>query len=274
MPTENNEKYYYMRLKENFYNSDEIIILEGLPDGYLYSNILLKLYLKSLKNNGKLVLNDFIPYNSDMLAQITRHPVGVVEKALEAFRALGLIDVLESGAIYMLNIQEFIGKTSTEADRVRRYRKKIESEKKLLLDDGQMSYKSTPEIEIETELELEEEIETEDVPDTNVGNISPPEPPKPEKPTKPVKHIYGEYKHVRLTDEEVKKLGAEYGEALTDEAVVYLDEYIEMKGYKAKSHYLAIRKWVIDAVKEKRAKQQRQFNQNSGRLDFIDNMNL
>lgn len=112
----------------------------------------------------------------------------------------------------------------------------------------------------------ENSVDTDDVPDMNVGNTP--------APSKPVKHIYGEFKHVRLTDDEVAKLGAEYGDALTDEAVIFLDEYIEMKGYKAKSHYLAIRKWVIDAVKERRAKQQRQVNQSSGRLDFIDNMNL
>lgn len=113
----------------------------------------------------------------------------------------------------------------------------------------------------------EESVDTEDVPNTDVGNTPPP-------PRKPGKHKYGEYQHVLLTDDEVAKLGLEYGEELTDEAVVFLDEYIEMKGYKAKSHYLAIRKWVIDAVREKRAKQQRQINQSSGRLDFVDKMQL
>ena len=50
-----NKKYYYLRVKENFYDSDEMIILESMPDGFLYSNILIKLYLRSLKNNGKLM---------------------------------------------------------------------------------------------------------------------------------------------------------------------------------------------------------------------------
>lgn len=48
---------------------------------------------------------------------------------------------------------------------------------------------------------------------------------------------------------------SEYGEILTVKAITFLDEYIEMKGYKAKNHYLAIRKWVIDAVKEREAKE-------------------
>lgn len=70
------------------------------------------------------------------------------------------------------------------------------------------------------------------------------------------KHIYGEYKHVRLTDKERDQLFNDYGEAETHDAIKYLDEYIEMKGYKAKSHYLCMRKWVFDAVKEQGYKKQ------------------
>lgn len=68
------------------------------------------------------------------------------------------------------------------------------------------------------------------------------------------KNIYGEYQHVRLTPEELQKLNEAYGEEMTRQCITYLDEYIEMKGYKAKSHYLCIKKWVVDAVKEKKNK--------------------
>ncbi|MCH1965929.1 phage replisome organizer N-terminal domain-containing protein [Paraclostridium sordellii] len=163
-----NKKYYYLKLVDNFYERDEMIILESMPDGYMYSNILLKLYLRSLKNEGKLMVNDRIPYNSTMLANVTRFPVAVIEKAIGLFRDLGLIEVLDNGAIYMLDIQNYIGTSSTEADRKRAYRKKIEAEKKAL---GQMSGqvlghlsqkcpdKTPPETEIETKTELETELE-------------------------------------------------------------------------------------------------------------------
>ncbi|MCZ4350859.1 phage replisome organizer N-terminal domain-containing protein, partial [Enterococcus lactis] len=95
-----NKRYYYLKLKENFFDSDEMVLLESMPDGYIYSNILLKLYLRSLKHEGKLMFNDRIPFNSTMLATITRHSVGVVEKAVQIFRDLQLIDVLDNGAIY------------------------------------------------------------------------------------------------------------------------------------------------------------------------------
>lgn len=150
-----NQKYYYLKLKDNFFDTDEMIVLESMPDGYLYSNILLKLYLRSLKYNGRLMLNDRIPFNSTMLAQVTRHNIGVTEKAIQIFQELGLVEILDNGAIYLSDIQNFIGKSTTEADRIRSYRNKIESEKAGV----QMLYKCTPEIEIETDTELDTEIE-------------------------------------------------------------------------------------------------------------------
>lgn len=160
-----NKKYYYLRLKDNFFDSDELKILESMKDGYLYSNILLKLYLRSLKNDGKLVVNERIPYNSEMLASVTGHQVGTIKQALSIFKELGLIEVLENGAIYMLDIQNFIGKGSTEADRQRLYDRRISEErkqKKLTQSRNleEICKKSTPEIEIELEkdIEIEKEI--------------------------------------------------------------------------------------------------------------------
>jgi predicted phage replisome organizer/uncharacterized phage protein (TIGR02220 family) len=121
------KKYYYMRLKENFFDSDAIVILESQQDGILYSNILLKMYLKSLKNNGLLMVNELIPYNSQMIASITRQPIGVVEKALVVFKNLGLIDVLEGGAIYMSDIELFVGQSSDEAERKKQRRLEIKA---------------------------------------------------------------------------------------------------------------------------------------------------
>lgn len=165
-----NRKYYYLKLKENFFESEELLLLESMPDGHLYSNILLKLYLRSIKNGGKLMFKDCIPYTPSALSTIVRHPVGVVEKALDIFKTMGLIDVLDTGAIYMLDIQNFIGQSSTEADRQRDYYRKINGEKQALIANNEpckKSYKnsckeSVPEIDIEIEKEKEIDIEIED----------------------------------------------------------------------------------------------------------------
>lgn len=126
--------YYYLKIKENFFDGEDMKILESMDNGYLYSNILMKMYLLSLKNGGKLMYRDKIPYNSKMLSTVLNHNVDVLEKAIQIFKELNLIEILDSGAIFMLDIQNFIGKSSDEADRKREYRYKIETEKKMLLE--------------------------------------------------------------------------------------------------------------------------------------------
>ncbi|MCD3234283.1 DnaD domain protein [Clostridium botulinum D/C] len=159
-----NRKYYYLKLKENFFDTEEIKILEQMTNGYKYSNILLKLYLKSLKFNGALRVNEYIPYNEEMIAAVTNHDVDTVRTAITLFKQLKLIDILNNGTIYMLDIQNFIGKSSTEADRVRDFRRKIEEEKKRLEGTStnvvQMYNESTPEIELDTELDIELDKDT------------------------------------------------------------------------------------------------------------------
>ena len=75
---------------------------------------------------------------------------------------------------------------------------------------------------------------------------------------KEVKNIYGEYRHVRLSQKEHDRLVNDFGEADTHEAIKFLDEYKEMKGYKCKNDNLAMRKWVFNAVKENRARNKSQ----------------
>lgn len=155
-----NKLYYYIKLKADYFDSDEMIVLESMQDGYIYTNILLKLILRSLKKEGKLMFNNKIPFTPTMLAQVTRHSVGDIEKAVRIFEDLNLIEILSNGAIYINNIQEYIGKSSTEADRKRIYRKRIDEDKKQL---GHLS-EECPDInppELELKLELKKELKLE-----------------------------------------------------------------------------------------------------------------
>ena len=126
-----NRKYYYLKLKESYFDDDAIVLLESMQDGVIYSNILLKLYLKSLKNGGKLQLDENIPYTAQMIATITRQQVGTVERALKIFMKLGLVEPLPSGALYMSNIELLIGQSSTEGERKRRARLALQEQKAL-----------------------------------------------------------------------------------------------------------------------------------------------
>lgn len=236
-----NKKYYYLKLKDNFFDTDAMVILEGMQDGHLYSNILLKLYLRSLKHNGKLMYNERIPYSPSILASVTRHHVAIVEKALTIFKELDLIEILGNGAIYMLDIQNFIGKSSSEADRKRIYRNHIETEKQIALPEsgqtsGQTSDKSPPEIELELELELELDIEIEkekDIVDQIQIDDLPSE-PKPKSETVQLFEYYlevGLVNHKKLTDSMKKAAKKAFKDFSLDELKVMLDRHKQVAEY-------------------------------------------
>ena len=237
MGDETKGRYFYLMLKDNFYDSDDMVLLESMENGYLYSNILLKLYLKSLKDKGKLMYKDRIPYSVEMLAKLTRHNPDVVRRAIEVFQQMGIIEILDNGAIFMLDIENYIGKSSTEADRRRAYDRRIAAEKKQLLLAEESCEKSCEKSHehIDIDIDLEKEL-------------------KKEKKKKETKHKHGEYGRVLLTDTEYSKLEAEYGINLSA-IITYLDEYLAMKGDKYKNHYLVIKKWAAKAAMEQRSQE-------------------
>ena len=65
----------------------------------------------------------------------------------------------------------------------------------------------------------------------------------------------GEFGNVLLTKNELEKLKSQYAQEF-ETIIDYLSSYIEMKGYKAKSHYLAIQKWVVLAYREQKKREE------------------
>lgn len=152
-----NKKYYYLKLKDNFFDSDEMKILESQNNGIEYQNLYLKLCLLSVKNEGKLAFKDTLPYDLNMISTITRIGIDTVKTGIEMLSSLKLIEIIDDGIMYMSDIQALIGHGSTEAERKAAYRKKIALHK-----NGTLSLKCPdkrpPEIEIELEKELKKEI--------------------------------------------------------------------------------------------------------------------
>lgn len=102
-------KYYYMKLKETFFNDSKILLLEQMQDGPLYILLLLKFYLISLPYNGLLLVSENMPHTFQTLAIVTRYQVGTVERAIKIFLKFGLIEILANRTYYMTDIQLFIG---------------------------------------------------------------------------------------------------------------------------------------------------------------------
>lgn len=150
-----NKKYYYLKLKENFFDREEVKIIKGLDKGDTYICIMLELYLRSLKRNGSLMITDHIPYSLQTLGSVLNRPQDEVKYAIDIFKQFGLVEIYSNGEIFMREIQNFIGNSSSEADRKRSSYIAVEERK--LLETGDFSEISPPEIEIE--LKIEKEIE-------------------------------------------------------------------------------------------------------------------
>lgn len=226
-----NRKYYYLKLKENYFDDDSIVLLESMQDGVLYSNILLKLYLKSLKHGGRLQLDEDIPYTAQMIATITRQQIGTVERALQIFLKLGLVEVLDSGTFYMSNIELLIGQSSTEAERKRAARLQNKALSALRTSGGHLSDIRPPEIEIEKEIEIKREIE------------------KVRPETGRPSHTYGRYQNVFLTDEELADLQVSFP-AVWEQYIEKLSEYMASTGKRYQSHAATIRRWAGEDAKK------------------------
>ena len=228
-----NRKYYYLKLKENYFDDDSIVLLESMQDGVLYSNILLKLYLKSLKHGGRLQLDEDIPYTAQMIATITRQQIGTVERALQIFLKLGLVEVLDSGTFYMSNIELLIGQSSTEAERKRAARLQNKALSALRTSGGHLSDIRPPEIEIELEKEIEIKREIEK------GR------PEPGRTAR----AYGRYQNVFLTDEELADLQASFP-TVWGQYIEKLSYYRASTGRRDRSHAATIRRWAGEDAKK------------------------
>ena len=98
MAINDSKKYYWLKLKEDFFEEDTISWLEEQDNGVYYSNFYLKLCLKSLKTGGVLIRNVgeiLIPYDISKLAEITRVNKDTAIVAMELFKKIGLVQRME-----------------------------------------------------------------------------------------------------------------------------------------------------------------------------------
>lgn len=129
-----NRKYYYIKMKDGYFEQDNVKVLESVENGHIYSLILIKMYLKASKHNGQLKMTPTIPYdptNLRILANVLGHDIAHVKETIKLATELDLIRIVDGREIWLTEIQNMIGKSSTEADRIREYRAKLDRKPKL-----------------------------------------------------------------------------------------------------------------------------------------------
>ncbi|GAA0100787.1 hypothetical protein UT300012_15020 [Paraclostridium bifermentans] len=173
-----NKKYYWLKLKEDFFEEDAISWIEEQENGKDYCLFYLKLCLKSLKTNGLLIRNVgsmLVPYDIKTLARVTNTEPDTVRVAMELFKRIGLVQILENGEIYISELQNMVGSETSKAQLMRNKRQKdkkvIESGNNvtLMLPDSYLNEENRY-TEIEKEIEKEIDIEQQHIEPVVVDN--------------------------------------------------------------------------------------------------------
>lgn len=188
-----NKRYYWLKLKNDFFEGDEINWLEEQENGAVYTLFYLKLCLRSLRSDGVLmrrVGKMEIPYDTKKLADITGTPLPAAETAMALLTSAGLVEVQENGALFMPQMEDMTGSETERAAIMRKYRTpKTEKENHSEDSDREIEVQSSnhnvitmlPETdhivdtEIEKELELESETEPEKESDADTESLLYPE---------------------------------------------------------------------------------------------------
>lgn len=234
----NDKRFYWIKLKTNFFEQDAIDFLLSQPNGSDYIALYLKLCTMTANTNGQLATQIgeiLIPYDAQKIARDTKYfSVDTVVVAMELFKKLGLIYEANDNLLQIANYENMVGSSKMDehekrlnAERQRRF--KANQKQKMLESNVTVTHGVT----LKDNAEIRDKsIEIRDK-DKDVCFDK----------SKPTKHKYGEYHHVLLDDNQYERLKNLYGDSL-DEHIRILDEYIETSGKKYKNHSLVIQKWV------------------------------
>lgn len=140
MSTEN-KRFYWIKLRENFFQQETIDWLMEQENGSAYIVLYLKMCLLTANTSGELIrtIGDMtIPYEPKKISQKTGFDIDTVNVALSLFKHLGLIEETQGGIPVMPEVKNMVGSESESAARVRKYRKK----KKALQSNGDVTNKA------------------------------------------------------------------------------------------------------------------------------------
>jgi predicted phage replisome organizer len=222
-----NKKYYWLKLKRDFFKRHDIRIIEEMPNGKDYILFYLKLLLESVDHEGELRFSDTIPYNEQMLSVVTNTNVDIVRSAMKLFIELGMMSICDDQTIYMNEVDKLIGSETKWAEKKRLQRAKEDN----VLD---VSSNCPTEIETKKEKKLEKEIHSIIHSAESEEDLSSPEHRR--------RYLGGIGKNVVfLSDEQMSDL---LDKMSVDEFDYYVgvvaDEELKGHHYKKKTHYQAI----------------------------------
>ena len=226
------KKYYWLKLKRDFFKRHDIRIIEEMPNGKDYILFYLKLLLESIDHEGTLRFSDAIPYNEQMLSVVTNTNIDIVRSAMNIFTELNMMEILDDGTFYMSEVNKMIGSAvdNDNANRQRRFREKKKQPLLQNVTECVTKNNESKSIEKETYIETDKEVEVDVETDTSSnfelmgGTLG--------------KNV------LLLTDEQHEALLEKLGFDAYNHYLDKLSTFIIEKNAKVANHYATILKWA------------------------------
>ena len=249
------KRYYWLRQRDDFFNTLRMKKLRRMENGDTLLIIYQKMLLKAMKSEGELTYSGVEPDLAGELAIEFDEDVENVRRTLEFLEACGLAD-FSGGDCLLPEAVENTGCEGASAQRMRDKRAR-EREAAPVTSRAQCDASVTPalrsrdgEIEIEKEKEKRdrEEIKEREKIREKVLTGEETSPSRPHLPAGNVSFDnsagkYGEYRNVKLSDDELEKVKTEFPSDW-QARIENLSAYIASTGKTYKSHLATIRNWA------------------------------
>lgn len=152
---EKDKKYYWLKLKRDFFKRHDIRIIESMPNGKEYILFYLKLLCESVDHEGNLRFSEHIPYSEEMLSTITDTNVDIVRNAINVFTQLGMMEIMDDGTLFMSEVQKMIGSETYWAEQKRKQRAIPADNVQLLSTESPTCPSKSKSIEIDIEKDID-----------------------------------------------------------------------------------------------------------------------
>lgn len=118
------KRYYWLKLKEEFFQDKEMKKLRRIAGGDTYTVIYLKLMLLSLKSDGRLYFDGIEDtFYEELALEIDEEPENV-RVTLMYLEKMKLVQTVEEDELYLTQMDNLICSESESAQRVREYRER------------------------------------------------------------------------------------------------------------------------------------------------------
>ena len=158
------KKYYWLKLKDNFFNQKEVKKLRRIAGGDTYTIIYLKMQLLSIKKDGIIEFEGTEKDLAEQLSYEIDEDLNNIQVTLSFLKVNNLIEEISENNFLLTKVPDCIGKEGASAERVRRHRERKallekEKEQKMLQCNGEVTNSNNAVIKSNTEIEKEKEKE-------------------------------------------------------------------------------------------------------------------